>query len=385
MSSRSTSAGIAIALLSAATFATAGPFAKSLLETGWTPGSVVFLRIAGASLLLAVPAARALAGNWQLLWRSWRQVVAYGACAVALPQLAFFYAVQHLSVGVALMLEYLALVLVVAWQCLAARRLPQPPTVLGIVLALVGLLLVLDLLPIAGGGQVSVDGVGVLWGLLAAFGLASYFLLSGQSHEASLPPIALAGGGLTVAGVGFAVLGYAGVLPMTFPAADVDLAGFQAPWWAAILELAVFAAAMAYVTGIAAARVLGAKLASFVGLSEVIFAVLFAWLLLAELPRPVQLLGGLFILAGVVVVRSEGRDPGSVAERPVLGSTPLGEGGVVPDHSLENHRLGVVGVESQHAAVETVHDQLPGARAGVAEQVELECGVGEVEALHPAR
>ena len=385
MSPRFTGAGIALALLSAATFATAGPFAKSLLETGWTPGAVVFLRIAGAALLLAVPTARALSGRWHLLRRSWRQVVAYGMAAVALPQLAFFYAVQHLSVGVALLLEYLALVMVVAWQCVASRRLPRAPTVIGIVLAVLGLLLVLDLLPVAGGGHVRVDGVGVLWGLVAAVGLTSYFLLSGHYDETSLPPLALAGGGLMVGAAGFAVLGYVGLLPMRFATHDVDLAGLQAPWWVAVVELAVFAAAAAYVTGIAATRRLGAKLASFVGLSEVMFAVLFAWLLLGELPRPVQLVGGLVLLAGVVVVRSETRDSDSVAEGPVLGSTPLGEGAVVPDHPLEDHGLGVVGIDAQHAAVTAVDDQLPGAGAGVPEQVELERGVGEVEALHPTR
>ena len=45
----------------------------------------------------------------------------------------------------ALLLEYLGLVLVVAWQCLVARRLPRVPTVVGIVLAMIGLALVLDL------------------------------------------------------------------------------------------------------------------------------------------------------------------------------------------------------------------------------------------------
>ncbi len=385
MSPRSTGTGIALALLSAATFATSGPFAKSLLETGWTPGAVVFLRIAGAALLLAVPTARALSGRWHLLRRSWRQVLAYGMAAVALPQLAFFYAVQHLSVGVALLLEYLALVMVVAWQCVAARRLPRTPTVVGIVLAVLGLLLVLDLLPVAGGGHVRVDGIGVLWGLLAAVGLTSYFLLSGHSDEASLPPLALAGGGLMVGGVTFALLGYAGLLPMTFPTDDVSLAGFQVPWWLAVVELAVFAAATAYVTGIAATRMLGAKLASFVGLSEVMFAVLFAWVLLGELPRPVQLVGGLVLLAGVVAVRSENRGPASVLEGPVLGTTPLGEGAVVLDDAFEDHGVGVVSVDAQHAAVQTMDHELPGAGAGVAEQVELERGVGEVEAFHPAR
>ena len=75
------------------------------------------------------------------------------------------------------------------------------------------------------------------------------------------------------------------------------------PWWVPVIGLATVAAALAYVLGIGAARRLGATVASFVGLTEVLFAVLFAWLLLGELPRPVQLLGGLVILAGVVMVK----------------------------------------------------------------------------------
>lgn len=296
----STGAGLLVALLSAATFATSGPFAKSLLETGWTPGSVVFLRIAGAAALLLVPSVLAMRGRWHLLRSAWPHLLAYGVAAVAVPQLAFFYAVNHLSVGVALMLEYLALVLVVAWQCLVAQRLPRRPTVAGIVLAMVGLVLVLDVF-----GGVRVDGIGVLWGLFAACGLAAYFLLSGHVAEQPLPPLVLAGGGLVVGALGFAAMGLTGLLPMTFRTAPVQLAGATLPWWAAVAELAVFAAAAAYVAGIIATRLLGAKLASFVGLSEVMFAVLFAWFLLDELPRPVQLLGGLFILAGVIAVRSE--------------------------------------------------------------------------------
>ena len=72
-------------------------------------------------------------------------------------------------------------------------------------LAVVGLLLVLDVF-----GGVRIDGIGVLFGLVAAFGLASFFLLSEGTHEDSLPPIALAGGGLMAAGTAFAVLGATG-------------------------------------------------------------------------------------------------------------------------------------------------------------------------------
>ena len=50
-------------------------------------------------------------------------------------------------------------------------------------------------------------------------------------------------------------------------------------------------------------RRLGSRLASFVALLEVVAGVVFAWLLLAQLPRAVQLVGGLFVLAGVVLVK----------------------------------------------------------------------------------
>jgi drug/metabolite transporter (DMT)-like permease len=74
-------------------------------------------------------------------------------------------------------------------------------------------------------------------------------------------------------------------------------------WWVPVLELALVAAAAAYLLGVMAARLLGSTVASFVGLTEVLFAVLWAWLLLGELPRPVQLGGGALIVAGVAAVR----------------------------------------------------------------------------------
>ncbi len=354
--------GMLVALLSAATFATSGPFAKSLLTTGWTPGSVVFLRIAGAALILAVPTVRALRGRWHDLLRAWPQLVGYGLMAVAVPQLAFFYAVEHLSVGVALLLEYLGMVLVVVWQALVARRAPRGTTLLGMGLAIIGLLLVLDVL-----GGVRIDGIGVLFGLVAAFGLASFFLLSEREHETSLPPLALAGGGLMAAGAAFALLGATGVLPMSFPTSNVSLAGTSFPWWVAVLELAVIAAATSYVSGIVATRMLGAKLASFVGLSEVMFAVLFAWLLLGELPRPVQLLGGLFILAGVVVVRAEkGAPDGSEPEHgPLPVQAPLGDVAVVAHDRVELDGVDVTATQDEVALVGPGEGERPRALARI--------------------
>lgn len=67
--------------------------------------------------------------------------------------------------------------------------------------------------------------------------------------------------------------------------------------------MSLVSAVIAYVAGIAAARRLGARLASFTGMAEVFFAVLYAWLLLGQMPSPMEFTGGAFMLAGVILVR----------------------------------------------------------------------------------
>jgi drug/metabolite transporter (DMT)-like permease len=62
------------------------------------------------------------------------------------------------------------------------------------------------------------------------------------------------------------------------------------------------------VSGIAASRRLGPRLASFVALLEVLSGLVFAWLLLGQLLTWVQFAGGLLVLAGVVTVKAGERD-----------------------------------------------------------------------------
>jgi drug/metabolite transporter (DMT)-like permease len=86
-------------------------------------------------------------------------------------------------------------------------------------------------------------------------------------------------------------------------------AGEAVAWWLPFVGLGVVTAAIAYTTGIAAGRRLGSRLASFVALLEIVAAVIFAWLLLDQLPGMLQLVGGAFIVAGVIVVKRGERPP----------------------------------------------------------------------------
>lgn len=290
--------GIAVALVSAATFGISGALAKPLLLTGWSPATVVLLRVVGGAVVLWPLVIWSMRGRWSRLPSNLPGVAAFGVVGVAGSQLAYFSAVEHLDVGVALLLEYFAVVLIVGWLWLVHGQRPDRLTTGGVVLAVLGLVLVLGLL-----SGVQVSGVGVLWALLAAVGLAVYFMMSAQQSHDSLPPIAFAAFGLLIGGTALGSAGLLGLVPMRVGAPMVEVSGAMVRWWVPVALLAVFAGAVAFSSGIAAARAVGARLASFLGLTEVLFAVGFAWFLLGEQPTAVQVLGGVLIVSGVVAVR----------------------------------------------------------------------------------
>lgn len=299
-----TGTGLALALASATTFGLAGVLARGLLDTGWSAGAAVTVRTVIAAAVLLVPGALALRGRWHLVRANAGLVAVYGITAVAGAQLCYFYAVSYMQVSVALLLEYTAPVAVVLWLWLRHGHRPSRLTVLGAAIAAGGLVLVLD---VVSGAELSTAGV--LWALGAMVGAASYFVISADEDN-GLPGITLAAGGLLVAAVVLLLAGAVGVLPFDATTAPAVYDGHAVPWWLPLLVLGLVTAAFAYVTGIEAGRRLGSRLASFVALCEVLAAVVFAWLLLGELPRAVQLAGGLLVLVGVVVVKlGEGRAP----------------------------------------------------------------------------
>jgi drug/metabolite transporter (DMT)-like permease len=291
--------GLGLAALSAATFGTSGSFATSLMDAGWTPGAAVTARVAAAALILTGPALMQLRGRWAPLRRSLPAVIAYGLVAIAGCQLFFFNAVEHLSVSVALLLEYSGTMLVVLWLWLRHSQRPRRLTVIGGVITVAGLVLVLDLT-----GNQRADLVGVLWGLAAAAGLAVFFVLSARTDDL-LPPIVMAWAGMVIGAVALGVFGLTGLIGFGASTQDVDFAGHRTSWLVPVFGLSLVAAVIAYTAGIGAARRLGAKVASFVGLTEVLFAALWAWLLLDQRPSLLQAIGGVVVLVGIALVRAD--------------------------------------------------------------------------------
>ncbi|MBA3782409.1 MAG: DMT family transporter [Nocardioides sp.] len=306
-------AGLGLAVVSAASFGLSGNLARGLLDAGWSAGAAVAVRVSIATVVLMVPALVLLGGRWHLLRKNLPIMAGFGLVAIAGCQLAYFNAVSHMQVGVALLIEYTAPVAVICWLWLRHGERPSRLTLAGAVLAALGLVLVLDLLSGA-----DLSAVGVFWALGAMAGAAVYFVLS-ASETTGLPPIVLAAGGMTLGALALLVAGAVGIVPMAVSTQPVTYNGTTVAWWLPLLGLGVVTAALAYVTGIAASRRLGSRLASFVALVEVLFALIFAWLLLDELPHQVQVLGGVLILAGVVVVKLGERRTTLVSAHPAGG------------------------------------------------------------------
>src|SRR3954447_14384303 len=160
MAARRARAGLAFAVLAAASFGLSGALAAGLLATGWSPAALVTCRLGLGAVALAGPALVALRGRWHLLRANAGFLLAFGLVAGAGVQFAYFNAIDRLPVAIAILIEYAAPVAVVGWLWVRHRQTPSRLTVTGAVVAIAGLLLVLDVFSVA-----SADGLGVLWAL----------------------------------------------------------------------------------------------------------------------------------------------------------------------------------------------------------------------------
>ena len=306
--------GVVLGLAAAFAFGAGGSIIKPLFTEGWTPGSAVVARLTIAAVALAVPALMAVNGNLRPFLRSWKLVVAYAVIAVAGVQLAFYASLERIPVSIALLIEYLAPValLLLAWA--RTRRVPHRVVLVGAALALTGLVLV-----IGPAGSGALDPLGVLLAAIAMCGVAFYYIVGANTPD-DLPPVSLAWAGFVLGAATLGLFGAVGVLPMGFGFGAVDFLGGRAPWWVPLVVVGVVSTAFAYVAGITSIALLGTRLASFLGLSEVIFAGIVGWILLGEAIAPVGLLGAALILAGIMLVRLE---PSPAEVQPLPEPMPL--------------------------------------------------------------
>jgi drug/metabolite transporter (DMT)-like permease len=204
---------------------------------------------------------------------------------------------SRLTVGMALLLEYLAPILVALWVRFVQRKAVSGLVWLGIAGTLVGLGLV---------GRVwegnALDGIGFGLGVLAAATMASRFVLAEQGLRRHDPLVLAAWGTMVSAGV-LAATGSVAPFPLAELGREVDLNGTPVPMTLLVLWVGLVGTAAGALLAIAAQRWLAPTTASLVLTLEVVVGAAAAYVALGETPTGAQLVGGVVMLAGVALAQ----------------------------------------------------------------------------------
>ncbi|MEV4076919.1 DMT family transporter [Nonomuraea fuscirosea] len=296
-------AGLALALGSSWCFGFSGPMAKYLDAAGLAPMEAVWARMAGAGLLLVAVLAVVRPRALRIPRSRVAFVCLYAIMAVAGVQSLYFAAITRLPVGIALLLVYMAPVMVVAWVRLVRRARPAPAAYAGAVVAIAGLGIVAEVWQ-----EVRLDALGLLLGLLAAACSAGYFLMN-DGFGAEMDPLGLVAWGMTGAAV--VLIPFARPWAMKWEAFTMSVTpaagGQRLPVLLAYLWMVLVATVIAYIMGVNAVRRLSAAVAVTVASLEVVGGAVVAWALVGERLGAFQIVGGLILLSGALLAQTATR------------------------------------------------------------------------------
>lgn len=294
---RSSTIGYLLYLPAALLFALNGTVSKQLLVGGVDSLRLTQLRVTSAFLVLLLFVVLTRPSALRIRRLELPVLLLYGVGGVATTQWLYFVAIERLPVGVALLIEFTAPLMVALWVRFAWHQ-PVRNRVWGaLVMCLVGLAMV---------GQVwagfSLDVIGVVAGFVAAAALVVYYL-SGERGVQTRDPISL-----TMWGFGAASLLWALLAPWwTYPWGAVGavhgeigaLTGI--PGWYLVVYMVLLGTVVPFALVLFSLRHLTGAQASVVGLAEPLLASAIAWAVLGEVLTPVQMLGGVVVLAGVII------------------------------------------------------------------------------------
>ena len=296
-STRTQAIGAVMYLVAAFLFALNGSVAKAQIEAGLSAAQVTEIRTLGCAVLLLIFLAITKPSSLRVRRSEIPFLLLFGVLAYAMTPFLFFLSVELLPVAIAALLAFLAPVLVALWL----RFVKREPVGRGIWVALAlvvgGLLLVSQVW-----SGMTLSPLGVFYGLLTAAALAAYLLL-GEEGARRRDVMSLAFWGFAIATVFWSILAPWWNFPwdlMTTTTSMLDGAVTGIPVWSLVLLMIVISV-VPFVLVLMSLQRIGAQRGGILGTTEPVWAALIAFVLLGEVISPVQGLGGLIVLAGVIV------------------------------------------------------------------------------------
>jgi drug/metabolite transporter (DMT)-like permease len=314
---RNPTLGFGLVLAGASMFIVNAGVSRVALRSGVDALTLTTIRVTGTAAVLVLVAAlvrrsalRPPTGRLALL------LVAHGLIGVAALQWTYFVAIDRLPVGMALLLEYQAPILVAVWARVVQKEQVRSRMWVGLALAMGGLGLATGI-----GQGVTFDGLGIAAGLGAAVCFAAYFII-GEHGIARLDPLRVILWSFLVATV---VLNL--VSPITsFDTALLDdqasllgrLAAGHVPVWSLLAWVIVLGTLLPFGVELLALRHLSATAVTMVAMLEPVGVSALGWVWFREELGLVALIGGVAVVAGILLAQSARRAP-VLVEPPHLG------------------------------------------------------------------
>lgn len=289
--------GAVMYLIAAFLFALNGSVAKAQIEAGLSPVEVTEIRTIGCALLLLIYILIRNPGSLKVRRTEIPFLLLFGVLAYALTPFLFFLSVELLPVAIASLLAFLAPVLVALWLRYVKREAVGRSIWLSLVLVVGGLILVSQVW-----SGMTLNPLGVFFGLLTAAALAAYLIL-GEAGARRRDVMSLAFWGFAIATVTWSILAPWWNFPwnlLTTTTSLFDGAVTGIPVWSLVIVM-IAISVIPFVLVLMSLQRIGAQRGGILGTTEPLWAALLAFILLGEVLSPIQGLGGLVVLAGVIV------------------------------------------------------------------------------------
>jgi drug/metabolite transporter (DMT)-like permease len=294
--------GYAMVLTATALWGINGSMAKGALSSGLTSLRLTEVRSTGAALLLVAALAATRPRGLRVTRSELPFLLLFGVIGLAFVQLFYFIAIHRLDIGIALLIQYLAPVLIALYARLVLKEHVRRRVWAALILSLGGLSLVVDIWR-----GVGLDGVGVAAALISAVTFALYILLAEQGVTRR-DPVSLLALGFTFAAVFWAI-----VQPWwSFPTEHLDdrismsgeLFSSTLPVWALLVGVVLVGTIVPFLLLVGALRHIPATRAGVTAMFEPVAGALVAWAWLGESLTTAQLIGGAVVLTGILLAQT---------------------------------------------------------------------------------
>ena len=290
-----------LAFIGALLFGLNASTTKVVIDAHVPADQLVFIRSAVSASLAGLVLLFTNRSAFKVKLREVPMLLAFGVVGLAILQWAYSIAVSLLPVGIALLFEYTAIIIVPIAARIIFKEKTSRTFWIGVSLVIGGLLVVSQIW--AGGLRAD----GVFFGLLAAFALACYFLM-GQHSGLTRDPISTMFYTMLIATIFWFVVAGGRVpnLPLLENVSlEGNLSAIQLPLWVPLAWLTVMGTFAPMAMGFMALKLTTASRVSITQTSEPIFAFFFGWLWLGQGLSLLQAVGGLLVIAGIWVAQRQ--------------------------------------------------------------------------------